>query len=346
MPMQKHARLSWCACAAACPWCAAAGAVFLALTFAGCGGSAPAKKTYQIAVIPKGTTHEFWRSIHAGAVRAERELQSQGVDVRVIWKGPIREDDREQQIQVVEGFLSQGVSGIVLAPLDARALVRPVEEARNSGIPVVIFDSALESKQIVSYVATDNLKGGRLAGEYMARLLNGKGKVLLLRYQEGSASTEAREQGFVESLKAFPGIELISSDQHAGPTRDTAKRTSENLLNRYGSEIQGIMAVNESAAAGMLLALQDLGRAGKVAFVGFDAHQVFLDAMKRKEMSGFVLQNPFEMGQRAVQTMVQHLQGQNVPPIIDTGVQVVTPENMDTPEMQRLLKPPVDEYLR
>ncbi len=317
-----------------------------ALTAAACGGSAPAKKTFQIAVIPKGTTHEFWRSIHAGAVRAEREFAAQGVDVRVIWKGPIREDDREQQIQVVEGFLSQGVSGIVLAPLDARALVRPVEEAGNSNIPVVIFDSALESKKIVSYVATENLKGGRLAGEYMARLLQGKGKVLMLRYQEGSASTEAREQGFLEALKAFPGIEVISSDQHAGPTRDTAKRASENLLNRYGREVQGVFAVNESAAAGMLLALQDLGRAGKVSFVGFDAHQVFIEAMKRGEMSGFVLKNPFEMGYQAVRTMVQHLQGQTVPGFIDTGVQVVTPENMATPEMRRLLSPPIEEYLR
>lgn len=323
----------------------AAGAC-LSLAIAACGGSAPAKKSYQIAVIPKGTTHEFWRSIHAGAVRAERELQSQGLDVRVIWKGPIREDDREQQIQVVEGFLSQGVSGIVLAPLDTRALVRPVEEAKSGGIPTVIFDSALESTEIVSYVATDNLKGGRLAGEYMARLLQGKGKVLMLRYQEGSASTEAREQGFLEALKAFPGVEVISSDQYAGPTRDTAKRAAENLLNRFGGQVQGVYAVNESAAAGMLLALQDLGRAGKVAFIGFDAHQVFLDAMKRGEMSGFVLQNPFEMGYQAVKTMMQHLQGQAVPPVIDTGVQVVTPENMDSPEMQRLLKPPIDEYLR
>jgi ribose transport system substrate-binding protein len=317
-----------------------------ALSLAACGRGAPAKKTFQIAVIPKGTTHEFWRSIHAGAVRAEREFVAQGVDVRVIWKGPIREDDREQQIQVVEGFLSQGVNGIVLAPLDARALVRPVEEAGNSNIPVVIFDSALESKKIVSYVATDNLKGGRLAGEYMARLLQGKGKALMLRYQEGSASTEAREQGFLEALKAFPGIEVISSDQHAGPTRDTAKRASENLLNRYGREVQGVFAVNESAAAGMLLALQDLGRAGKVSFVGFDSHQVFLDAMKRGEMSGFVLQNPFDMGYQAVRTMVQHLQGQTVPGFIDTGVQVVTPENMVTPEMRRLLAPPIEEYLR
>jgi ribose transport system substrate-binding protein len=179
----------------------------------------------------------------------------------------------------------------------------------------------------------------------MGKLLGGKGRVLMLRYQEGSASTEAREQGFLEGLtQKFPGVEVISSDQRAGPTRDTAKRAAENLLNRY-PQLDGVFCVNESSAAGMLLALQDLGRAGRVKFVGFDAHQVFLDAMKRGEMHGFVLQNPFEMGYLAVKTMAQHLQGQSVPPVVDTGVHVVTPENMDTPDMQRLLKPPVEEYL-
>jgi ribose transport system substrate-binding protein len=317
-----------------------------------CGGSTPAgggasgaRPRYQIAVIPKGTTHDFWRTIHAGAVKAERELQAQGVDARIIWKGPLREDDREQQIQVVEGFQSQGVSAIVLAPLDARALVRPVEEATRAGIPVVVFDSALESKAMTSYVATDNLKGGRLAGDHMAKLLKGKGKVLLLRYQEGSASTEAREQGFLEALKAYPGLTLISSDQHAGPTRDTAKRVSENLLNRY-PDLQGIFCVNESSAAGMLLALQDLGRAGKVAFLGFDAHPVFVEAMAKGEMAGFVLQNPFEMGYLAVKTAAQHLQGQKVPPVIDTGVHIITPENVNTAEMKPILEPPVAEYLK
>src|SRR5438132_7706816 len=156
-------------------------------------GSKSGKKKLTIAVIPKGTSHEFWKSIHAGAIKAARELSTPGAEVEVIWKGPLREDDREQQIQVVEGFSSQGVNGIVLAPLDNRALVRPVEEAKRAGVPTVIIDSALESDAIVSFVATDNRKGGRLAAERMGELLGGKGKVLLLRYQEGSASTEDRE---------------------------------------------------------------------------------------------------------------------------------------------------------
>jgi ribose transport system substrate-binding protein len=313
----------------------------------GCGKGASSEKKLQIAVIPKGTTHEFWKSIHAGAVKAERELKGQGLDVTIIWKGPIREDDREQQIQVVEGFLSQGVNGIVLAPLDSRALVRPVEEAKNAGIPTVIFDSALDSKNITSYVATDNEKGGRLAAEQLGKIVGGKGRVLMLRYQEGSASTEARERGFLAGIKAsYPNITIVSSDQYAGPTRDTAKGAAENLLNRFGNEIDGIFCSNESASAGMLLAMQDLGKAGKVKFVGFDASQAFLDAMKRHEMDGFALQNPFEMGYRAVKTMVDALRGQQVPGVIDTGVTMITPENMDMPDSKRLLNPPLAEYLQ
>lgn len=312
----------------------------------GCSERNATSKRYTLAVIPKGTTHEFWKSIHAGAIRAERELAAQGVDVEVIWKGPLREDDREQQIQVVESFTTQGVNGIVLAPLDDRALVRPVEEAARAGLGTVVIDSALDYEGIVSFVATDNLKGGELAAEQMGGLLRGKGKVLLLRYQEGSASTHDREEGFLQKMKAaFPSIEVISSDQYAGPTRDTAKRASENLLNRYGSELDGIFCVNESSTAGMLLALQDVEKAGKVVFIGFDATQTFVDAIRNKQIQGIVVQDPMKMGYLGVKTMIDHLLGKPVEKRVDTGVIIITPDNIDDPNSQSLLHPPWDKYL-
>src|SRR5437660_5315747 len=275
------------------------------LAAVGCNRSKTNAKKLTIAVIPKGTSHEFWKSIHAGAIKAAKELSSTGNEVEVIWKGPLREDDREQQIQVVEGFASQGVDGMVLAPLDDRALARPVEEAKTAGVPTVIIDSALQSNSIVSFVATDNRKGGVLAADRLGELLRGKGKVILLRYAEGSASTTDREEGFLSEIKQkFPEIELISKDQYAGATRDTAKRASENLLNRFGDDVQGIFTPNESATAGMLSALQDIGKAGKVMFVGFDTSQMFIDAMRAKQLHGIVVQNPFNMGYLGVRTMV------------------------------------------
>lgn len=311
------------------------------------GASTGGKKKLTIAVIPKGTTHEFWKSIHAGANKAAQELAAQGTDVEVIWKGPLREDDREQQIQVVEGFISQNVNGIVLAPLDNRALVRPVEEAKSAGVPTVIIDSALDSNSITSFVATDNRKGGLLAADRMGELLNGKGKILVLRYAEGSASTTDREEGFLGELKTkFPNIEVVSSDQYAGATRDTAKRASENLLNRYGDDVQGIFTPNESSTAGMLLALQDINKAGKVTFVGFDASDAFIEAMKKNQLHGIVVQNPLNMGYLGVKTMVESLQGQPVEKRIDTGVTMITPDKLDAPEVQTLLHPPLDQYLK
>jgi ribose transport system substrate-binding protein len=304
------------------------------------------KKKLTIAVIPKGTTHEFWKSIHAGSNKAAEELKAQGTEIEVIWKGPLREDDREQQIQVVEGFAAQGVSGIVLAPLDNRALVRPVADARRAGVPTVIIDSGLESDEIVSFVATDNYKGGTLAADRMGQLLGGNGKVLMLRYAEGSASTTEREQGFLDQIKKFPEIALISTDQYAGATRETAKRASENLLNRFGDQVQGIFTPNESSTAGMLLALEDIGKAGKVSFVGFDVSQKFIDSLNSGQLHGIVVQNPFNMGYLGVKTMVDNLLGRTVEKKIDTGVMLVTKENMQSPEVQTLLRPPLDQYLK
>jgi len=324
-------------------------AACLAVAVFGCNRSGPkgAGKKLTIAVIPKGTSHEFWKSIHAGAIKAARELSTQGAQVDVIWKGPLREDDREQQIQVVEGFTAQGVDGIVLAPLDNRALARPIEEAKTANVPTVIIDSAVDTNALVSFVATDNRKGGMLAADRLGQLLGGKGKVIMLRYAEGSASTEEREAGFLQEIKQkYPNIELISTDQYGGATRDTAKRASENLLNRFGEEVQGIFTPNESTTAGMLLALQDIGKAGKVTFVGFDTSQSFIDAMRAKQLHGLVVQNPFNMGYLGVRTIVEHLQGNTVEKRIDTGVTMTAIDNLDAAETQALLHPPLDQYLK
>ena len=312
-----------------------------------CGhSSGDHRSTLTIAVIPKGTTHEFWKSIHAGAVRAQRELAASGDSVALVWKGPMREDDREQQVQVVEGFVSEGVSGIVLAPLDNRGLVRPVEEARHAGVPTVIIDSGLETDSIVSFVATDNRKGGALAADRLGKLLGGKGKALLLRYAEGSASTEEREKGFLEELHArYPGIQLVSADQYAGPTRETAKRASENVLNRFGGDLQGIFTVNESSTIGMLLALQDINKAGRVHFIGFDSSPILLTAMRSRQLDGLVIQDPMKMGYLGVKTMVDHLHGRSVARRIDTGVTLVTPANIDSAGVKDLVTPPIEKYL-
>lgn len=299
-----------------------------------------APKRLSIAVIPKGTTHEFWKSVHQGAEQAGAEL-----GVEVIWKGPLKEDDREAQIKVVEDFITRRVDGIVLAPLDDTALRVPVRSAKQSGIAVVIFDSALKSEDQVSFVATDNDQGGRLGGRYLAELLQGKGKVILLRYMEGSASTRDREQGFLDTMSQGPEITVVSSNQYGGATTESAYQASENLLaplkNPDGSlAIDGIFCPNESTTFGMLRALQDSGLAGKVKFVGFDSSAKLVQALKAGEIQGLVLQNPRKMGYLGVKTLVEHLQGKPVEKRIDTGVVLATLQNLDQPDIKALLGAP------
>jgi ribose transport system substrate-binding protein len=310
-------------------------------------GGAPASGRLTIAVIPKGTSHVFWQSIHAGAVKAAREL---GVDV--IWRGPLREDDRDAQVSEVQGFVSRGISGIVLAPLDETALMGPVADAKRNNIPVVIVDSGLKGQDFVSFVATDNRKGGRLGGEYLVKAMGGKGKVALLRYAEGHESTGQREEGFLEAMKAAgAGVEVLSSNQYGGADVEEAYKRSETLLSRYKKPdgslgVDGIFCPNESTTFAMLRVLQDNGWAGKVRFVGFDSSENLVKGLRAGQIDALVVQDPVNMGYLGVKTMVAHIRGQKVEPRIDTGVHVVGKDTMDQPEMKELLQPDLAKWLK
>jgi ribose transport system substrate-binding protein len=222
--------------------------------------SAKKAKKWRIMVIPKGTTHEFWQSIHAGAVKAAKDLGN----VELIWQGPQKESERDKQIELLQNAVASRVDGVALAPLDAEALVRPVEEVIERGIAVVIFDSALGQTKAtakpIAYVATDNYHGGVLAARRLGEVLKGEGKIILLRYAVNSESTEKREQGFIDTMaKEFPKITYLSQDQYAGATADTAQKKAESLIARYRGKVDGIFCCNESSAFGMLRALEAAG---------------------------------------------------------------------------------------
>ena len=314
-----------------------AGLVMLAV---GCGGGSGdgSSDRLVIAGIPKGTMHAFWKTVEAGAQQAAADY-----DVELIWRGPLREDSREEQIKVVEDMITRGVDAIVLAPTDEAALRGPVREATRSGIPVVIIDSDLRGDDYISFVATDNYYGGQLAARELGRLLDGKGRVAMLRYQEGSGSTMNREAGFLDAIAEFPGIEVVSSNQYAGPTAESAYQASENLLARFlegdGLAVDGLFASNESSAFGMLRALQGGGFAGSVRFVNFDASPRQIDALRAGEIDALIVQRPLQMGYQGVESAVKHLRGEEVPERIDTGVVVATGENMDDPEIHEVLFP-------
>ena len=312
---------------------------------AACAGSGDAG-TMTVAVIPKGTSHEFWQSIHAGAEKAAQEL-----GVSVAWRGPLREDDRDSQVTEVENAVARGVAGIALAPLDESALVGPVTSAMKRGIPVVIFDSGLKGDEYVSFVATDNEAGGRMAGEHLARLLNGRGRVVLLRYAEGHDSTSRREEGFLAAIRSHPALEIVSSNQYGGADIEGAYKRAEALLSTLkGADgrlgVDGIFCPNESVTFAMLRVLQDNGWAGKVRFVGFDASDNLVRGLRAREIDGLIVQDPVNMGYLGVKTLVSHIRGEKVERRIDTGVQLVTPDRMDAPDVKELLQPDLSKWLR
>jgi ribose transport system substrate-binding protein len=317
------------------------------LCFTGCSdqGAKPAARegaaasgAKKIAVIPKGTTHPFWKSVEAGAQQAGKEH-----GVEIIWKGALVESDRSQQIQIIRQFVSQRVDGIVLAPLDSRApgIINAVKDATAAGIPVVIMDSSLEAEagtDYVAFAATSNKEAGRLAGRKLAELLNGKGNVVILRYMEGSASTESREEGCIEVLREYPEIEIIADPFAAG------NGTIADAMNRAISmaatleRANGIFASNDPTTVGMLRALQARGLTGKVNFVGFDASRPSVEALRNGEIKALVAQDPQNMGYQSVSALVRHMNGESVATLIDTGAGVLTTDNLDTEESKKLLR--------
>lgn len=321
---------------------------FLAVSHA-LGGETEQK--IRIAVIPKGTTHVFWKSVEAGARKAGEDL-----GLEIIWKGPLQENDRAQQIQLIQQFIAEGVDGIVLAPLDHKALVQSAKDAAARNIPLVIFDSALDGeagKDFVSFVATDNEKAGRMAGEHLVKLVrprpaHEKDKprriqparpapgAVLLRYLVGSASTHAREEGALAALKEAK-FDMLSDNRYAGATSGEARNAAINIFEDLHLA-SAIFCPNESSTHGMLLALKQMDRAGKVRFVGFDASPPLIEALRKGEIDALVVQNPRRMGYLAVETMSKHLKGEKVEPRIDTGAALVTKDNIDSEEIKNLLQ--------
>jgi ribose transport system substrate-binding protein len=318
---------------------AVASHLILAATINACGSGAGVSDRPTIAVIPKGTSHVFWQSIHAGAAKAADEF-----NVNIIWRGPLREDDRASQISEVEGFITRGVSGIVLAPLDDAALVGPVSDAARAKIPVVVIDSGLKGSDYISFVATDNRKGGQMAAEELARLLPQGGKAVMLRYAEGSASTTEREEGFLEEIAKHRNIAVLSSNQYGGADVEGAYKRAEAMLHRFrrpdGSlDVDGIFTPNESNTLALLRVLQGSGWAGKTKFIGFDASDTLVKGMSDGHIDALVLQDPVKMGYLGVKTMVDHLQGRTVEKRIDTGVHLIARERMNDPAVKELLHP-------
>jgi ribose transport system substrate-binding protein len=290
-----------------------------------------------IAVIPKGNADLFWQSVHAGAVKAGRET---GVDV--LWNGPASEADYTVQIQIVDAMINRHVDAIALAPTDRQALVTVVNRAADRNVPVVIFDSAIDTQRFVSQVATDNYKAGQMAGDRMGKILNGKGKVVIVAVKPGAASTEAREKGFEDTIhQKFPGIQILDK-RYGMALVAQAMTVTENMLTGH-RDLDGIFASNESSTIGAAQAMR--GRAGKIKVVGFDSSPALLDDLSSGLLDSLVIQDPFKMGYQALMTAVKHLQGEAVTKVVDLEPRLIDRQNLNDPDVQAQLHPDLKKYL-
>lgn len=285
----------------------------------------------RIAVIPKGTSSVFWESVRLGAKKAGEEL-----GYEISWNGPELESDRERQIQIVEDFIALKVAGVVLAPNGSNALVPKVEEMFAKNIPCVIIDSEINTDKYVSFAATNNYQGGVIAARRMGKILDGEGKIIVVKFMPGSGSTTNRENGFIDTIeKEFPGIEIVDT-KYGMATVETALQAAEDLLTKH-AELDGLYACNAGTSVGSAQALQSQGRTENIKMVGFDAEETLLDKLRSGVIDSLVVQDPYKMGYIGVKTLVDKINGKEVPKLIDTGVELITVERLEEPEIKALL---------
>lgn len=287
---------------------------------------------YTIAVVPKGTAHVFWKTVEAGARAAGKELGAE-----ILWNGPAEETDVSGQIAIIEDFITRKVDALVMAACDAQALVPLVKKAMAKGIPVITIDSGIATDDALCFVATDNVLGARKGGEKLAELIGKRGKVGLIPFIKGAATSDMREQGFREAMAKYPNI-TIAATLYSQSDASIAMQKTEDMLTSV-ADLAGIFAANEPAVVGAAQVLKQRNLAGKVKLVGFDASDAEIAALKEGVVQALVVQNPYRMGYDGVKLAVQAIKGEKIPKRVDTGVLIVTKENLDQPETQKWLYP-------
>jgi ribose transport system substrate-binding protein len=312
----------------------------IALLLSSCGdsdNSSSEQKKLRIVFVPKGSTHVFWRSMKTGAEQAAKES---GVDI--VWKSPEKEDDIQTQINVIESFENDTIDGFIISPLDTRLLVEPLTALAARDIPIIVVDSELESSIPKTFIATDNYLSGKKCAEHLADLVNKKGKILLLRYMKGSGSTSRREEGFIDAMREYaPNVQIVGSHEFSGAIVEDAFLKAQELLSSH-HDIVGVFCANEPTSQGMLRALETIGKGGKVKFVGFDANETLIHALEKGNIDALAVQSPYEMGYKAVKTIVE-IKNQKIPEkFIETDTKIITKNNLNDEAVQKYLRPADD----
>lgn len=277
------------------------------------------KKQWHIAIVPKALTGEYWVRCKKGAEAAARQF-----GVRLTFIGPSSETDVDKQIDIVENLIVRGVDAIGISPCDGKALAPVIERAVGKGIPVVTVDSDAKTNKRLAYIGTDNEKAGELAAKELAKLMGGKGKVLIIQGVPGAENLMQRVRGFKRVIAKYPQIKIVS-EQACQSDQTRALDITENALTAH-PDLGGIFGVNAPGAPGAAQAVKTAGKAGKVKIVGFDALPDTIRYCAEGVIQAIIEQRPYRMGYLAVRYLKEALEGKKIPKKVDTGVDIITPK--------------------
>jgi ribose transport system substrate-binding protein len=286
-----------------------------------------------IGVIPKATSHLFFVSVHAGVEQAAHDLH-----VNVLWNGPADETDYTRQIEIVDSMISRRVDALAISATDERAQVAPLQRAQKAGIPVTVFDSAVNLDGYVSFIATDNYAAGCTAARKLAALIGGKGTVGMVMQKPGGTSTELRERGFADTIgKEFPAVRIVARQYGmADPARSRA--AAENILAAH-PDLGGIFASSEASSIGSILAIRSRNLSGKIKLVTFDFSDTHIEALKDGAIDVMLVQDPYRIGYEAVKSLAEKLDGVTPPKHLELLARVIVKADLDKPDVRALLSP-------
>jgi ribose transport system substrate-binding protein len=255
------------------------------------------------------------------------------------------ETEYSRQIQIVDSMVARRVDGLAVAATDKTALAAAIDRAAKAGIRVTVFDSGVDTENILTFVATNNYEAGRMGARKLAELIGGAGKVALLMNAPGSASTMEREKGFEDAVAGeFPAVAIVAR-QYGMSDRAKARDAAENFLSAH-ADLRGIFASAEPSSVGAALAIKGRNLTEKVSLVAFDSTEGMVEDLRGGAIDAMVVQDPFRLGYEAVKTQVDALEGRQVPKRSDLAARVIAREDLDKPDVQALLFPDLDKYLK
>ncbi len=300
-----------------------------AATLAGPASMAAAEEIY-IPLVSKGFQHQFWQAVKSGAEQAADEF-----DVTITFEGPDNETMVDRQIDMLAAALANNPKAIGFAALDSQAAIPLLKQANDKGIPIIAFDSGVDSDIPLSTATTDNLAAAGLAADKMAEKIGGKGKVAVVAHDQTSRTGIDRRDGFVNRIaEKYPDIEVVTVQYGQGDHLKSTEVTKAILT--ANPDLNGIFGTNEGSAIGVVNGVQELGTEGLV-IIGYDSGKAQKDAIKSGLMAGAITQNPVGIGYETVKAAVSALNGEEVPSLIDTGFYYYDASNVDDPKISAVL---------